>query len=294
MKEEVYVDRLFVDYEDTLEIRDFKEEIAGNLKERVKELISKGLDEVAAFDKATIELGDITAIADDIGKKKRNEAIGQMYIKAKVPMTSRTAGGLAAASGLLLLAVGLALISFFGESSGVAYYYSAAVLLSVACGAYAYFGLTQETAAHYAMGKRRALAYGVVCLAAFLGAGLAVVSFLFNGFDMSLTVGIKTAFILPAICALIFLIATEPKRQKPWLKAMVEREIEKSFVLHRDMVDPAKAAKFGVASSGLWALAVALFLALGFIFSWRFAWLVFPFALAIQVFMITAIFKSVG
>ena len=292
MKEKVYVDRLFAGYEDTPEIKDFKEEIIGNLKERIKELVSKGLDEENALDKATAELGDITAIADDVGKKKRNEAIGQMYMKARVPIPKKTAIGLAAASGLLLLSVGLALLAFFSETGGLAAYYISAVLLSFACGAYTYFGLTLETAAHYAMKKGRALVYGIVCLVAFLGTGLAVVSFLFNGFEMTVTLGIKIAFILPAVCALIFLLVTEPKRQKPWLKAMVEQEVENSMKFHQDMVDPVKAARFGVASGGVWILAIAIYITLGVIFSWLYALLVFPFALAVQVFMVATIFEK--
>ena len=290
MKEKVYVDRLFADYEDTLEIRDFKEEIAGNLKERIKELLTKGISEEKAFDQATAELGDITAIADEVGKKKRNEAISQMYMKAKVPLTKKTAAGLTVASGLFLLSVGLVLITFFGKMSDAWLYYTSAVVLSVACSLYVYFGLTQETAAHYPMVSRRALAYGFVCLIGFLGAGLAVVSFLFNGVEMSAALGIKMALILPAICALIFLLTTETKRHKPWLKAMVEREIENSMRYHMDMVDPVKAARFGVASGGLWILAIAVFITLGFVISWQYSWLVFLFTLAIQVFMTATIF----
>ena len=297
MKERVYVDRLFADYEETPEIRDFKEEIISNLNERVRELVSKGLDEEKAFDKATAELGDITAIADDVGKKKRNEAIGQMYMRAKTPLTKRTAAGLTVASGLLLLAIGLALVAFFSESGnewgsvwGSAWlYYAAVVLLSAACGLYAYFGLTQETAAHYSMKNGRALAYGVVCLIGVLGAGLAVVSFLIDGWEMSDALIIKIALILPAICGLIFLLATETKRQKPWLKAMVEHEIENSMRLHMDISDPAKAAKFGIISGGLWILSIAIFVTLGFLVGWQYSWLVFLFALAIQVFMTTMV-----
>jgi len=292
MKAKDYVESLFADYEDTPEIVDFKEEIAANLTEHIRGLIAKGIDEEKAFAKASAELGDIMAIADEIGKKKRNEAIGQMYIKAKVPITKRTAGGITAASGLLLLAVGLAMVMFFSGSGNAAWYYISAVLLSFACGLYTYFGLTQETAAHYAMKNGRALAYGAVCWAGFLGAGLAVVTFFLDGFDMSSALIAKTAFIIPAICAFIFLLTTEPKRHKPWLKAMVDQEIENSMRFHQDMVDPVKAAKFGVASGGLWILAIAVFITCGFIVGWQYAWLAFLFTLAIQVFMLTAIFEK--
>jgi MFS family permease len=303
MQEKVYVDRLFAEYEDTPEIRDFKEEIAANLKERVKELISKGLDEEKAFDQATAELGDITAIADDVGKKRRNEAIGQMYMGAKVPLTKRTAIGLAFASGLLMLGVGSALITFFSDNVFIWPYYLTAVLLPLALGMYTYFGLTQETAAHYPMKNKRALAYGIVCLIGFLSTGLAVVSFLAGGFAISVAIGVKMSLILPAICVLIFLLATESKRQKPWLKAFeydlrmkieyeVGHKIENSLNWHMNMVDPVKAAKFGVNSGGLWILAIAIFATLGFIIGWQYAWLIFPFALAIQVFMVAMIFEK--
>ena len=142
------------------------------------------------------------------------------------------------------------------------------------------------------MKKGRALAYGIVCFAAFLGAGLAVVSFLFDGLEMSVALGIKIALVLPAICALIFLLVTETTRQKPWLKAMVNRDIENSMKFHQDMVNPVKAAKFGVASGGLWILAIAVFITLGITIHWHYAWLVFLFTLAIQAFMTTTIFEK--
>lgn len=57
MKVQVYVDRLFQGYEDTLELRDFKEEIAINLQERIKELQNRGITSDEAFEMAVAELG---------------------------------------------------------------------------------------------------------------------------------------------------------------------------------------------------------------------------------------------
>jgi len=203
MKEEVYVDRLFADYEDTPGIRDFKEEIAGNLKERIKELRSKGLGEDEAFEKATAELGDITAIADEAGKRKRNQAIGQMYMSAKVPVTKRTAAGLTAASGLLLAALGLAIVTFFSETDNVWLYYVAAAFFATACCLYTYFGLTQETSAHYPMKNGRAAAYGIACAMAFLAMPLGAVMYFFDGWELYMALGLETVLLLPAVCALI-------------------------------------------------------------------------------------------
>ena len=292
MREQVYVGRLFADYEDTPEIRDFKEEIAANLAERIKELVSKGLDDENAFEKAAAELGDITAIADDVGKKKRNETIVQMYISAKVPVTKKTASGLTAASALLLLAMCIALITLFSGTQNAAPFYASAALLSLSCSLYVFFGLTQETAARYAMKKRRAASYGAVCLAGVLGAGLAVVTFLCTDLGLPTAIGIKAIFIIPAICALIFLLITEPKRHKPWYKAMLDREMESSAESGSNIVNVANAARFGVASGGVWVLAIAIFLSLRLAASWQHSWLVFLFAVALQCFMVTTIFEK--
>jgi cytochrome c oxidase subunit IV len=291
MIEIVYVDRLFADYNDTQELRDFKEEIAVNLSERVKEFVSKGLTEDAAFEKAAAELGDITVIADTAAKQKRTETIGQMYMKAKVTITKRTAAGLTVATAFLLFAAGVGLVNFFGKSNETPYYLAAA-LLSVAAGLYTYFGLSQETAAHYAVKKGRAVTYGVIALLGVLGAGLAIVSFLTDGWEISASIGIKAALILPAICVLIFMLSTEPKRQKPWLKAMIDRDIEASMSFHSDMVDPVKAARFGVASGALWLFAIALCVTLGIFVNWNISWLPPLFALPVQVLMTVSIFKK--
>jgi len=119
-----------------------------------------------------------------------------------------------------------------------------------------------------------------------------VVSFFFYGIAIYAAVGIKAAFVLPAVCVLIFLLATEPKRRKPWLNAIIDRETENSINRQYEMinVNPAKAAKFGVASGGLWILAAAVFITLSVVFGWQYAWLVFLFALAAQVFMTVSIF----
>jgi len=290
MKEKVYIDRLFADYEDTQEIRDFKEEIAGNLRERVKELASKGLGEEEAFDKAAAELGDITAIADDLGKRKRNEAIGQMYMKAKVPITKKTAAGLTIATGMLLMGAGLAALNYFIETSGMLLYYISVILIAGACGLYAYSGLTQESIASYPMKCIRALAYGIILFIGIMGEGIVMVSFFLGGMELAVALGIEFALVFPAVCALVFLVTTESDRKKPWVKAIAEHEMEIATRLRSDSIDMVRAAKFGVMSIGLWILAAAVFITIGVFYDWWYALLVFPFAIAFQVMMISTIF----
>jgi len=306
MKEKIYVDRLFADYDDTPEIRDFKEEIAGNLKERVKEHISKGLCEDEAFNKAADELGDITAIADDISKRKRNEAIGQMYMGIKKPISAKR-GAMYALCGLVLgLTTLIPLLTWFFTDVRS---YAIAALLPFGVASvlgFVYLGLTQETTAHEAMGGKRALLYvlaaglilfGVVAALLMYFSGLAEVEMtraqgLPEHISILGAIGVLLVFSLSGTALGIFLILTEKDRKKPWLKALVERDIESSMKFHTDMVDPVKSAKFGVLSGGLWILAIAVFFTLGLIIGWAYSWLVFLFAFAIQVFMITMIFEK--
>ncbi|MCL2741326.1 MAG: permease prefix domain 1-containing protein [Oscillospiraceae bacterium] len=293
MREKVYVDRLFADCADTRETGELKEEVAANLMDRVRELTQGGLDGDEAFEKATSELGDITAIAEEAGKKTRNETLGRMYINAKVKVTKRTAAGMSAATSLVMLVLGILALTLFGEGDGaggpIAFYLSAAVL-SVACGLYAYFGLTQETASHYAVKGGRAAAYGLSSMAGVLGVGLVASSIYLDGWAVNLQLALKATPLIPAVCMLVFLLATEEKRQKPWLKAMEERMVEGFLGFRFGIVDPVRAARFGVASGGVWLLAVAVFCALGLAIGWHVAWVVFLFALAAQVFMTSTIF----
>jgi hypothetical protein len=298
MKEKVYVDRLFAGYEDTPEIRDFKEEIAGNLKERVRELMTKGFSEEEAFEKATAELGDITAIADDLGKIRRNEAICQMYIGANVPLTKRTAIGFTVATGLLLLSIGLDMMVFFGDGIDGIYYYVAAVLFADAIGMFAFFGLTQETATEYPMKDRRALAYSVAIAGVVFGFCVGCVMFFFGDYDIPTVLGIEGAFLIPSVCGLVFLGSTESDRTKPWAKTMMEEKYRKEWQFGKqfenDMVDPVRAARFGVASGGLWMTAIILCIILYFVMDWQYSWVVILLALPIQVFMAATIFGRSG
>jgi len=167
------------------------------------------------------------------------------------------------------------------------------VLLPVAAGLYTYFGLTQETAAHFAMKNKRAAAYGVVCFIAFLGPALGAVAYFPADLGLAVAGGIKGVFVIPAICALIFMLITEPKRQKPWFKAITEREAEHSMQFRREMmVNPSKAARFGVMSGGVFLLSAAVFILLHFALEIPYAWLVFLFMFAAQAFLTSMIFEK--
>lgn len=56
-----HLDNVFSGFEDTQRLRDFKEEVAANLAEKIADLQASGLDEDAAFREAIASLGDIRA-----------------------------------------------------------------------------------------------------------------------------------------------------------------------------------------------------------------------------------------
>ncbi|MDR1580821.1 MAG: permease prefix domain 1-containing protein, partial [Synergistaceae bacterium] len=92
MSTQKYIDGLFANYEETPALADFKEELRGNLDERIKNLVKKGMSEQEAFHKATAELGDISALADEISLKKKQEVYEDMYMGTRKYMTiKRTA-----------------------------------------------------------------------------------------------------------------------------------------------------------------------------------------------------------
>ena len=81
-------------------------------------------------------------------------------------------------------------------------------------------------------------------------------------------------FVLPGICILAFMLLTEKDRLKPWAK-----DFRKKAALH----DPASAARFGLISGAIGIFTIGLFLLLGFLIGFKYSWLVFIFAAALQL-----------
>ncbi|MCL2318401.1 MAG: hypothetical protein FWC44_05070, partial [Methanomassiliicoccaceae archaeon] len=138
------------------------------------------------------------------------------------------------------------------------------------------------------------LVYSALTVIGVMGSGF-VSTIIFDWIEITPIVIVGIALMVPAISAGVFLGSTEPDRRKPWARdigEMIERELEEAFSGEPDIVNPAKAARFGIASGGLWMLALALFLTLFFVVGWQYAWLVFIFAIPIQVFMTAMIFDE--
>jgi hypothetical protein len=224
------VDSLFAGYEETAALTDFKEELLGNLNAKVETLMKKGMDESAAFEKAGAELGDISALADELSLKKRKEVFEEAYMDIRRYMTTPRVAGY----------VIFGALAFFGLFSGSMAYFSSqhlippALNLTVLLGAmmpflvaaiagFTFLGVTQETAAVYPIRKKRAAWYAAAAGLIAFGISAAPVTFFAiraggENAEMTGSLGVLLAFVLPGSGLLAFLVLTEKNRLKPWAK----------------------------------------------------------------------------
>lgn len=291
---------LFENYEKTPQLSDFQEEIIANLMERVRDLTKHGMSEEKAVGKALAELGDVTGIADAIGKQKRQEAIGDFYLSNK-PLDRGHAMGYSIAGAVLL--VGLILAFVIGARSGVL---GKALLIFLPFGlisvcAFTYLGLTQDTRTHFPMSKKRSILYtvatGLTLGGALLGGAMVFFQTHFTELTMenilerkiqsislltAPTSAILLLLIVPGLAMLIYLILTQEKRFKPWVLEQNRKYAEQ----YADAFEGRNGERFGLMSGFIWILAIAVFVLLGFTIGWHPAWVVFLFAMAAEMLLL--------
>jgi hypothetical protein len=283
-----HIDGLFANYEETPALADFKEELRGNLDERIKNLVKKGMPEQEAFYKATGELGDISALAEEISLKKKREVYEEMYMGTRKYLTPRRTavfvlGGATVCFGLICAAIVWFSAGIEEEALGAAMVFcvAGAALLT-------FMGLTQETAATYPMSWKRAVFYaasvGLFLFGVFLvpmtyfsmisdansyeiAAGRVLASYESVGLMTSIAVLIP--FVLPAVALFVFLVLTEKDRRKPWVVELANESARREMEYFSN---PAQATRFGLVCGAIWIAAIASFVILtvkiGIIYSW--------------------------
>ena len=292
MNAKEFVNSLFGGYEETAALSEFKEELLGNLNAKIESMTKKGMDEDAAFEKASAELGEVSTLADELSLKKRKEVFEEVYMDIRKYMPA----------GRVAAYVVFGLSALFGIVAGFVTYFATRIELDTALNLTASFGalmpfivaavagftwlgLTQETAAAYPMSKKRAAWYTLAAgLIAFGIAAMPVVyfstKFAEQPIEVMTTIAILIPFVLPGGGLLAFLVLTEKDRLKPWARELHAGAMKREMELWSD---PATAARFGMFSGAIWISAVGLFLLLGFTLGFKFSWLVFIFAVAIQL-----------
>ncbi|MDR0878201.1 MAG: permease prefix domain 1-containing protein [Treponema sp.] len=287
-----YVDSLFSGYEQTDALADFTEELRSNLDDKISNLLKKGMDAQAAFDKATTELGDISALADEISLKKRQEVFEDAYMDIKQYMKPPRVVGYVAFGVTLLFGIIVALIVYFTDGNylpmedflGTAEHLTGVFasfmpFFVAAVAGFTFLGLTQELADSYPVSKKRAVWYAAA--AAVLAFGISIFPVVYFAEEAGLMPAIATLipFVLPGGGLLAFLVLTEKSRLKPWAQARYAETIKREHELWRD---PATADRFGMFSGAIWIFAFAVFMTLGFLIGFKYSWLAFVFATAIQ------------
>jgi hypothetical protein len=282
-----YIDSLFSVYEQTRKLADFKEELLGNLNDKIASLVKKGMDGTAAFEKAAAELGDLSVLAEEISLKKKQEVYRDAYMDIKNYMTPLRVLWYVICGLALLFGIITAAIVYFSERQDQGFAGVFGVLLvfiptAIAC--FTFLGLTQEMPDRYPMKKKRALLYTLA--AALMAFGLILFPLTLvaaGGKDAIIgAIGTLIPFELPGIGLLVFLVLTEKDWLKPWAQERRSATVKREYEMFSD---PAMATRFGLFSGAIWIFAVALFLLLGFVIGFKFSWLVFVFAVAVELFV---------
>jgi hypothetical protein len=169
MDAKTFVDSLFEGYEQTAAIADFKEELLANLNAKIESFVKKGMDPEAAFAKASAELGDVSALADELSQKKRKEVFEEVYLDIRNYMTPKRVAAYVIFGVLTLLGIAVAFIVLFSfeglkkwgnlQINLVSFFGVLLPFLTAAVVGFTFLGLTQETPTMHPLSGKRAAWY---------------------------------------------------------------------------------------------------------------------------------------
>ncbi|GHU64340.1 hypothetical protein FACS189447_00940 [Spirochaetia bacterium] len=305
MNTKEYVASLFADYEETTELAEFKEELQTNLDDRIKSLVQKDMNEQDAFNKATTELGDISALADELSLKKRREVFEDAYLGIRKYMKSRRVAAYVLAGASVLFGIVSALLVFLAMDTRfvpealqihtdirlTAFFATLMFFTVIGACLFTFLGTTQETASRYPMTIKRGLWYTLAALLLSLGITLFPLTYYATGGGLMEALATLIPFVLPGIGLLVFLVLTEKNHLKPWVTERISEETKRAEELWKN---PALAARFGMFSGAIWILAIGLFVLLGLLMGFQYSWFVFVLAVAGELVLQGVMIKSKG
>jgi hypothetical protein len=204
-----YIDELFSDVGPSQQLFDLKEELSTNLKEKIADYKSKGMEEKQAFKEAVISMGDLRGLVDDMRKIGQDTARQSVYssMATSISTAGITAGALLTLFGIFTIAMlyFMSLDSVAVTGPGI-FIVAGGILLT-------YSILTRETRKKYAMNKIRAALYalsiGLILFAVFT----AVTSGFATG-EIFIAIGSLMVFFLGGFGLFLLLILTERSRLK--------------------------------------------------------------------------------
>jgi len=204
-----YIDNLFSEVGASQQLFDLKEELVTNLKEKIADIKSRGLDDEQAFKEAVISMGDLSSLVDDMRRIGQNTAKQWAYSS----MTARisTAGIIA---GVLLILFGIFTVAMLHFMKMEAVPVIGSSIFIVAGGTLlTYSILTRETRNKYGMNKIRAVLYALAIGLILFSIFTALTSCSATG-EMFIAIGSLMVFSMPGIGLFLLLILTETDRSK--------------------------------------------------------------------------------
>ncbi|MDR0402105.1 MAG: permease prefix domain 1-containing protein [Treponema sp.] len=289
-----FIQSLFRDYEETGRLKDFMEELQSNLDDRIASLVKKGMPENEAFAKTTAELGDITALADEMSLKRRQEVYRDVYMGIRRYMKAPRVIAYVFSGAVLAFGIISAALAYFATRGEYAPSWAAGseelvslfgVLMpftTLGVAGLVLLGLTQETAAMYPMKKKRALWYTLAAVLITFTLTMMPLGYFATTENIPQlgAIGLLVPFGLPGASLLAFLILTEKSRLKPWMRDRVTENLKKEY---EQMISGPAAARFALFSGAIWTAAAGCFLLFGFLAGFRYSWTAFIFAVALQL-----------
>jgi MFS family permease len=247
----------------------------------------------------------MSAVADEISLKKKQEVLSAMYMKTRNYITPARSV-LYVLCGLVMgIGILLALITWFASGIvGASIVGSIGALLPfglVSILGFLFLGLTQETAAREPMPWSRALAYVAAAGFILFGALVALITFFgvteypgdrwsygYESVSMTGALAVLMVFVLPGIALGVFLILSEKDRSKPWVVNLQQEAYRRDA---ERFGGSAGQERFGLICGAIWIAAVAGFIVLTMTVGLKFSWLAIAAALVIQMVVMAVLTK---
>jgi len=204
-----YIDNLFAGVGPSQQLFDLKEELAINLREKIGDIKSRGLDDEQAFKEAVISMGDLSGLVDDMRRVGQDTAKQWAYTSLSGRIS--TAGIVAGVLLILFGAFTVAMLYFMKmEAEPVV---GSSIFIVVGGAVLTYSILTRETRNKYGMNKIRAVLYALAIGLILFSIFTALTSRFATG-EMFIAIGSLMVFSLPGIGLFLLLILTETDRSK--------------------------------------------------------------------------------
>ncbi len=303
MKEKVnkYLEDTFKDIPSTKQLVELKDEIRSNLLASVDDYKREGRNEEEAYNMAIERMGDMRELATglkdtnytpNIAPRPMSDFLSKGHIIGYVVTTTIFLFGLISAAMLFVQGPELAAQGYLGNvpelrAKALFGYYLGVhreaiiatigmlmVSMCLCIPAYTFLGLTQDSEYTYPMNKKRAGLYTLGVGVILFGGFAAVISYLSTAM---LFVGIATLipFWVPAIGLFVYLGLTERDRTKmneKWANEWIAYYTNpKTRMIHEAF------------SGGLWILTIGAVILVAMIAGFKFCWIPFVVAVALQV-----------